>query len=103
MSCSNQFAPFTNLQNAASEKTPQSSTISGSQLQLSWKANLGEQEGFNIEQSMDGVNFNQILQVADGINTAQVSVTAGQRYYFRIRSYNPAGSSPYSAIVLGSL
>jgi hypothetical protein len=73
---------------------------SGSQIVLNWTSNKGEQQGFDIEESSDGVNFTQVQTVPDGTNTATIAfATPNQKYYFRIRSYNQAGFSPYSPVV----
>lgn len=101
--CSNQFSPNLVVAKTESGKTPQSSTSAAVQMLLSWHATAGEQQGFNIEHSTDGINFIQILQIADGIYFAKVNAIVGQKNYFRIRGYNEAGMSGYSTIVLGSL
>lgn len=75
----------------------------GPHMQLNWKSNVGEQQGFYIEQSTDGVSYTQIQDIPDGVNTTNVNVTRGQMYYFRMRGYNQAGPSAYSTIVMGSL
>jgi hypothetical protein len=75
-------------------------TAGSNQVKLAWASNLGEQQGFDIEQSTDGVTFTQIQQVPDGTNTVTVTVpTVGKNYYFRIRGYNQSGYSPYTSVV----
>lgn len=70
------------------------------QAQISWNADLGEQQGFLIEQSTDNVNFTQVASVANGTNTATVTgLSTGHTYYFRVRAYNQSGDSPYSPVV----
>ncbi len=102
MSCSSNFSPYTSLsQGSLSGGNQPSST--NPQMLLSWKANLGEQQGFNIEQSTDGANYAQIQSVPDGVNSLKVNVTKGKNYYFRVRGYNQVGLSAYSSIVMGSL
>ncbi len=101
--CSSNFTSYSasNSQGSSNLNNPQGNA--GPQMQLTWKANAGEQQGFYIEQSLDGVSYSQIKTIPDGVNTTSIGVTRGQRYYFRIRGYNQAGPSPYSAIVMGSL
>jgi hypothetical protein len=72
-----------------------------SQVELNWTSNRGEQQGFDIEESSDGANFTQIQTVLDGTNTAAITVAnPSLKYYFRIRSYNQAGFSSYSPVVI---
>jgi titin len=71
---------------------------------LTWGANAGEQTGFYIEQSSDGINFTQVQSVPNGTNQAMISgLYTGKTYYFRIRGYNPAGNSPYSPILTANV
>lgn len=69
------------------------------QAHLNWQSVKGEQQGFNIEESTDGVNFTKVQVIADGTNTASVLVPKAGNYYFRISAYNQAGVSPYTNIV----
>jgi hypothetical protein len=71
----------------------------GMQVNLAWSAVAGAQEGFYVEESTNGNTFTQISTVPDGINTLSVSVPSPGVYYFRVRSYNQAGTSPYTAVV----
>ena len=76
----------------------------GNQVRIGWTSNRGEQQGFYIEESSDGVSFSQVMTVPDGTNSAVVSVPqSGRLYYFRIRGYNQAGDSPYSAVVTAQI
>jgi hypothetical protein len=69
-------------------------------IQISWTADLGEQQGFYIEQSSDGVTFNQVQIVPDGTYSATLTgFTPAATYYFRIRAYDQSGPSPYSPVV----
>src|ERR1700677_330122 len=69
------------------------------QVNLNWTSNLGEQQGFYVEESSDGVNFSQVLTVPDGPNSATIALPSAGKYYFRVRGYNQAGNSPYTAVV----
>jgi len=69
-------------------------------VQLTWTAVAGQQTGFYIEQSTDGITFTQIQTIPSPTTTTTVTgLTAGQKYYFRIRAYNSLGSSPYTTVV----
>jgi hypothetical protein len=68
-------------------------------VQVSWTDTLGEQQGFYLEQSSDGTNFAQIQVVPDGTNSVNISgLNSKATYYFRVRGYNQAGTSPYSSL-----
>jgi hypothetical protein len=91
------------LAGCAPDKTAQALSQGGPvslQAKLQWTSNKGEQQGFYVEESTDGTHFSQVLTVPDGTNSVVVTVpTAGQTYYFRVRGYNQAGTSPYTSIV----
>ena len=76
-------------------------TASKSQISLTWTDNATNETGFKIERSLDGGrSWTQIGTV--GANVTSVSNTGLARrttYYYRIRAYNSAGDSTYSAIV----
>ena len=72
-------------------------TVSSSQINLSWTDNANNENGFKIEQSTDGTNFAQIAML--GSNTVSFSVTglsASTTYFYRVASFNDAGNSAYS-------
>lgn len=99
--CTSGFSPYSNLSQSSLSSSPYNPA--NPQMQLTWKANRGEQQGFYIEQSTDGKTYSQIQIVPDGVSSTKVSVVKGQKYYFRVRGYNQVGPSPYSSIVMGSL
>ena len=72
----------------------QSTATSTSEVQLTWSDNSTNEQGFDIYQSSDGVNFQQITNV--GPNTQSYSVSnlhAQTLYYFRVCAYNASGDS----------
>jgi hypothetical protein len=73
------------------------------QVNIAWTSNLGEQEGFYIEESTDGTNYSQILTVPDGTNNAVIVMPGPGTYYFRVRGYNQAGNSPYTSVVTANI
>ncbi len=81
--------------------SPSSGILSDpTQAQITWNADLGEQQGFYVEQSTDGVSFAQVLSVTNGVNAATVSgLSTGHTYYFKVRAYNQIGSSADSPVV----
>jgi hypothetical protein len=73
------------------------SAVSSSQINLTWQDNAGNETGFKVERSTDGVNFSQIATT--GANVASYSntgLTASTIYHYRVRSYNGDGDSNYS-------
>jgi len=72
-------------------------TVSSTQINLTWTDNANNENGFKVEQSTDGTNFQQIAML--GSNATSYSATglnASTTYYFRVASFNDAGNSPYS-------
>lgn len=71
------------------------------QITLNWTASTGSPQGYYVEQSSDGVNFTQIMQVT--ANSATVTnIQTGQVYYYRVRAYNQGGDSAYTSVVTAS-
>ena len=67
-------------------------------IELSWRDNSTNENGFKVERSVDGSNFNQIDIVGRNVTTYLDHLgTSGLRYY-RVRAYNGAGNSYYSNI-----
>jgi len=72
-------------------------TVSSSQINLSWTDNANNENGFKVEQSIDGTNFTQIATL--GSNAVSFSVTglsASTTYFYRVASFNDAGNSAFS-------
>lgn len=75
------------------------SAVSGSQIDLSWADNSGNEDGFQIERSPDGVSFSSLTTV--GANTtaySDTSLTPNTTHHYRVRAYNSAGVSADSNI-----
>jgi len=73
--------------------TPASST----RVDLSWQDLAGNETGFKIERSADGVNFSQIATAgANATGYSDTTVTAGKTYTYRVYAYNAYGNSDYS-------
>ncbi len=73
-------------------------TVSGLQINLSWTDNSTNENGFAIEQSIDGVNFSQVGTVGVNVTTyaANTNLSSGTMYYYRVRAYNGSGNNTYS-------
>jgi predicted phage tail protein len=93
--CSNTAATF-------GRSTANVSAAATAAVQITWAASSGSPSGYYVEQSSNGVNFTQVQSVAT--TTATVSgLTLGSTYYFRVRAYNPAGDSGYTATTVVSI
>lgn len=73
------------------------STVSSSQIDLSWTDGANDEDGFRVERSNDGSNFSEIATTA--ANTTSYSdggLSASTTYHYRVRAYNTNGNSAYS-------
>jgi hypothetical protein len=72
--------------------------VSSSQVNLQWVDNAGNETGFKIERSTDGVNFSEIATVGANVTTyANTGLAGGTSYSYRVRAYNSSGNSGYSS------
>jgi hypothetical protein len=77
-------------------------TTSGAQITLTWNDNSNNEEIYRIEQSADGVAFNEIAVV--GVNASSYvagGLSSGSAYFFRVRAANAIGTSGYSNVATG--
>ena len=73
--------------------------LAGKQIRLNWTNLLGE-GGYYIERSLNGSTWSQIGSVGADVTTyTDTGLTAGTRYYYRIRAYNSSGNGAYSTAV----
>ena len=67
------------------------------QIDLNWTDNSDNEEGFEIERSLDGSNFNLLHTVGANVKTYNDTGLAGEtQYWYRVRAYNDIGYSDYS-------
>ena len=67
------------------------------QIDLGWADNSGDEDGFHVERSTDGVAFARVASVAANVNAySATGLSSGTTYYFRVQAYNEAGTSGYS-------
>lgn len=79
---------------------PTATTVSTSQINVSWQAGSGDQTGFLIEQSLNGATFSQVATTTANVTTyAHTGLNAATTYSYRIRATNAFGNSGYSAVV----
>jgi len=80
---------------------PLLSIFSGSSI-VSWSFNYqnSEQDGFNVEKSLDGFVYSNLTVVsnADSRSYIDTNVTASNTYWYRVNAYNNIGVGPYSNI-----
>src|SRR5204863_5014203 len=68
-----------------------------SQINLSWTDNASNEDGFQIERSLDGVSFSPLASVAANVTIySDTGLNAATAYSYRVRAYNASGNSDYS-------
>ena len=73
---------------------------SGARVNLSWTNQSNNELGFALERSSDGVSFYLADTVGAGdANYSDLTVQPGNTYFYRVRAYNPGGSSGYANTV----
>jgi hypothetical protein len=74
-------------------------TVSSSEINLTWTDNAGfNEDGFKVERSSGGNSWTQIATVGPSVTTyASTGLNANKTYYFRVRAYNVLGNSAYTA------
>jgi hypothetical protein len=73
--------------------------LSGGRITVQWADNSFNEDGFELERSIDGASFT-LLQTVGANTTAytDTGLSSGQRYYYRVRAFNGGGSSAYSNV-----
>ena len=72
-------------------------TVSTTQINLTWNDNSANEQGFQIEQSLDSIAFSPIVATTNNVTAyAVTNLNPAIRYYFRVLAFNGAGNSPYS-------
>jgi FtsP/CotA-like multicopper oxidase with cupredoxin domain len=73
--------------------------VSSWSIDLAWSDNSNDEDGFDIERSLDGTNFSFFDTVGAGV-TSYTDTTAAPltTYWYRVLAFNGAGSSGYSNV-----
>jgi hypothetical protein len=74
-------------------------TVSRTQINLSWADNSGDETGFKIERckTANCTNYAEISQVGANVTTfADTGLTKNTTYRYRVRAFNANGNSAYS-------
>ena len=82
-------------------------TISENRIDLQWQDNSANETGFRLERSRYDIDwtYKEIAVVGTDVDTySDTELNMGTVYYYRVRSYNSAGNSPYSSTLsIGTL
>ncbi len=71
------------------------------QVDVAWSDNSGNESGFTIERSTDGVSFSEIASVGAGVlSYSDFTVATRTTYAYRVRAYNSSGVSGYSNVAM---
>jgi hypothetical protein len=84
---------------APTQLTAQQSMTFGA-IDLTWSDNSTHEQGYRIERSLNGIDFDEIGAVGESVtaHTDNDNLEEGTTYYYRVRAFNLAGFSPYSNV-----
>ena len=90
--------PANTLAAPAAPTTLKATAASGTRVDLSWTDRSNNELGFDLERSTDGgVTYYLADTVGTGdVNYSDLTVQPGHTYFYRVRAYNPGGSSAYA-------
>ncbi|MFT5150272.1 MAG: hypothetical protein ACI841_000253 [Planctomycetota bacterium] len=72
-------------------------TISQSQISISWVDSSGNEDNFELESSIDGISFSLLATLAAGTTSYfDTGLASSTTYWYRVRAVNSVGSSAYS-------
>jgi len=71
--------------------------VSFQQINLAWNDISSNEQGFRIEQSIDGIVFAQIAVTTSNVTAySATNLNPAIKYHFRVRAFNGLGNSAYS-------
>lgn len=74
-------------------------TLSKNQVSLTWTDNSNNETGFSVDRASNSSFTSGLVTATVGANVTSYKATGlagGKTYYFRVRSFNGSGNSPYS-------
>jgi len=74
-------------------------STSPQEVQLQWRDLSENEEGFQVERGLDGLNFEPIATVEQNASSFTDSALVAGAYYYRLRSYGGGAFSDYSEVV----
>ena len=74
-------------------------TVSSSQINLTWCDTSSSESGYKIEQSpVDNLHYTEVATVGPNVTAySATGLTEGTKYYYRVRAYNAIAISGYSS------
>lgn len=73
-------------------------SLSAVEVTLTYQDNSDNELGFNLEQSVDGENFEVVKTVGADVEEIVIDVTPGT-YWWRVNAFNEYGFSDYTNVV----
>ncbi len=71
--------------------------VSSSQIDLGWTDNANDEDGFEVEWSLDGNNFSHLATLGSNVTSySDTGLSASTTYFYRVRAFNGSGNSAYS-------
>ncbi len=73
--------------------------VSSSSIRANWKDNAGNETGYSVEKSTDGINYAEHAEVGANITTLLITgLSSNTQYWIRVRALNDSGYSGYSNV-----
>lgn len=70
---------------------------SASSIDLSWSDNSMDEDGFELERSLDGINWSPLVSVGDNVtNYSDTGLNPATKYHYQVRARQGALTSDYS-------
>jgi M6 family metalloprotease-like protein len=90
-------ASFTAVLPPAAPSALVAAAVKGRKINLTWKDNASNESGFKVERSVNQTSWTQLTVTGANVSSYTSSnLSAGTRYYYRVRTYNSSGNSAYS-------
>jgi hypothetical protein len=94
---SNVVTTLTALPAAPSNLT--ATTVSTSQINLTWLDNSNNETGFKVFRSLDGITWTLLVKLGPGVTSySNTGLSSGTTYWYKVRAYNGVGDSAYTNV-----